>query len=67
MSDNLICSFWIFLTLFFFFFFREEAQLLISVPEQEQLIGDRTEVGDSTSQTPLGIPIDDTKPASWVK
>jgi len=53
---------------FFQVMLKEDAQLLLS--EQEQLIGDSSEVTHGSSQLPLGIPVDDmgdTLKSSWVK
>jgi hypothetical protein len=47
---------------------RENAQLLL--PEQEQVVGDSSEVTHGSSQLPSGIPVDDmgvTMKPSWVK
>lgn len=56
-------SFWILI-----FHERENTHLLLS--EQEQMVGESSEVAHGSSQLPLGIPVDDmgvTMKPSWVK
>jgi len=55
---------------FFQVMLKEDAQLLLPTPEQEQLIRDSSEVTHGSSHLPLGIPVDDmgvTMKPSWVK